>query len=228
MSFEEILKNIKEIIQLFLPGYIFIITSNYFLNNRSKPYELTIVGSVIIGYVIQLICNIINTYIKLPDLVVYLIAIILGFFSAIIYVKIKQSRCFKDLSINLGRKTGDNSIWATLFDVNKGARIRFFAKYNYEEVMIEGDVAYYDSPSNTGCDIVIKNYIITYKDEKVYISNSEQLFYVSSKDIYGLEIIQGKGKGKQKKKILFKSLKRNKTKNQSNNLKQKAVNKRRS
>lgn len=195
-------KYIKEIIQLFLPGYIFIITSNYYLSLKSKSFELTILGSVIIGYVIQLACTIINTYINLPELVINMIAIILGFLSALLYAKIKQSRGFKSLSINLGRKTGDKDIWATLFDIHKGAHIRFFAKYNYEEIMIDGDVAYYDSPSDESCDIVIKNYSVSYKDGKVYKPNLEQLFYVNSKDIYGLEISQGKGK--QKKGWLFK------------------------
>lgn len=192
--FDDLFQHLNDILQLFFPGYVFILTVNYF-TRKSNSYEFTVVGSVLISYFIQLICKLINSYLNWAEVVISIISIVLGFLLALAYVKIRLTSIYKKASIFLGRETGDKSIWEMLFDKKLGANVRFFTKFNNMDVEVFGTVKYYDVNSNSQCDIAIYNYTIKYQDGSLYKPDSNNiLFYINSESIHGLEVSPGKGK----------------------------------
>lgn len=194
MGFEELFKYLPKLFSLFIPGFIFLSVTDYFLKNKSKHFEITIIGSVVISYIIQLFCQLINSFFKLSALLLSITAVFFGLVAALLFVKFKISSTTKKASVFLGKVTGDKDIWHTIFDLNKGARIRFCTVFNHENVIVEGDIKYFDVCSDGQCDIVIFNYRINYKEKTHSLYNnmlSQNFLYVNTRDIHGLEISNG-------------------------------------
>ncbi|MBE6891346.1 MAG: hypothetical protein E7481_04890 [Ruminococcaceae bacterium] len=196
MSLKELFEILPQLLNLFVPGFVFLTIYKYLASTKDKDFNVTIIGSFVLSYIFQLIvsliCRIVN--VSASGNIVTVIAIILAIICALIIVKVRLTACYKKITTWIGRTTGSKNIWYDLFDLNKGTRIRFFTKYNNEDVIVEGDVKYYEECEDGDCNIVISNYKIKYiVNGNVYKNNTPNATMIfNSKNIHGLEAHYGK------------------------------------
>ena len=69
MSFKELFESLPDIINLFVPGYIFLVTYKYFIENENKDFEVTAIRSIVLSYIFQLITELINKIFILPEII---------------------------------------------------------------------------------------------------------------------------------------------------------------
>ena len=188
MSFKELVEALPLLIQLFVPGFVFVFIYNFFADKKTKHHEITFVGSVILSYIFKILCDLINILYDFSEPTDSMVTIVLAIICALIVIKISTCQKYKNVLTWIGRINGDDDIWHTIFDLNKGANVRFFSLYNHKKVEIRGIVKYYDVLSNGECQIVLSSYEIIYDDDTNYSSEEDTLLYVNSKDIHGLEI----------------------------------------
>lgn len=194
MSIKELLEAVPQLFNLFIPGFVFLIIYKYFKETKEEDFNITTIGSIVLTYIFQLITTLLCKYIRISETVRLLIPILLAVVCALIVVKIRLLKFYKKITTWIGRTTSSNNIWYDLFDLNKGTRIRFFAKYNNDDVVVEGDVKYFEAYGDGECNIVISNYNIE------YIGNSKNIYknstpnatmIINSKNLYGLEAHYG-------------------------------------
>ena len=180
---KELIDILPGIINLFVPGFIFLSVYGYFVSSKIKDYNITIIGSIVLSYVFHLLSAIICSLLGLSDVICTVITIVLSLICAVVLVRMRLTKMYKKIMTIIGKITGSKDIWCDFFDINKGTRVRFFAKYNNEDVMIEGDVKFF----------VISHYNIKYIiSGKTYESNCNNATMIfNSKDIYGIEARYG-------------------------------------
>lgn len=192
MVFDELFQSLQQFLTQFVPGYVFIKTFHFFNKQKYNSFEGTAVASIAISYVINLV---VNLFVKTDNSCIWIsevIAVVVAFIFAICIVKIKTMDCFRKCSQWIGKKSDSDNIWEELFDVNKGSTIRCYAKFKNEDAMITGAIKYYDVRDDGECDIVLTEYTVTYNNGNVYKCGNGRDFYLNSKNIHGLEVVNGK------------------------------------
>lgn len=207
MDFEGFFKSFSLILELFVPGFVFVKTFCFFGKPSSDSFESTAVTSLVISYIFKLIVDLLETFIKMSDLVANAIAIVLAFVCSLIIVKIKVSGCLNFFTGWIGRVTVSENFWQEIFDVNKGSTIRFFTEYNNLDVMITGDVKRFDICDDGECCIALENYTVEYCEGdcegEIYAPKAENngpVMYVNTRDIHGLEVTYGRKNKENKNK----------------------------
>lgn len=192
MVFDELFQSLQQFLTQFVPGYVFIKTFHFFNKQKYNSFEGTAVASIAISYVINLV---VNLFVKTDNSCIWIsevIAVVVAFIFAICIVKIKTMDCFRKCSQWIGKKSDSDNIWEELFDVNKGSTIRCYAKFKNEDAMITGAIKYYDVRDDGECDIVLTGYAVTYNNGNVYKCENGADLYLNSKNIHGLEVVNGK------------------------------------
>ena len=195
MDFEALFKALPDIIKLFVPGFVFIKIYCRFVDLKADSFESTAVSSIAISYVISLITKTIGIWLTMTETVENLVAVVLAFLSAVILVIIKKSEKFKGVMQFIGGVTGNESIWQDIFDRNKGSWLRCYSRFNNKDVIIEGDVKYYEPCEDGECNIALVNYTVKYYDGKVYKlgkRDDEPVMHINTRNIHGLEVTKGK------------------------------------
>lgn len=196
MELNDLLNIIPQVMQLFVPGYIFISIIRFFHKKKQDEFNHYVIKSIIASYVMSLPIEYFLSDIMKNEVARSMITILLSVVVAFIYVKISFTKQYKKVMEFIGYTTGSERIWYDYFDNNRGTHIRFYTKYNHDNVMIEGDVKYYDALEND-CDIVLENYRIIRNNAIIFQpigkdgKKIEALLYVNSKDIHGLEATYG-------------------------------------
>jgi hypothetical protein len=194
MSLKELFEVLPQLLNLFVPGFVFLTIYKYFVETEDKDFNVTTIGSIVLSYIFQLIANLICKFIKGSDIICTVIAILLAVICVLVVVKVRLTTSYKKVIKWIGRTTGNKNIWYDLFDLNKGTRIRFFTRYNNEDVIVEGDVKYFEACGDGDCNIVISNYQIKYiNNNNIYKNNTPNATMIfNSKNIHGLEAHYGK------------------------------------
>lgn len=195
MDFEALFKALPEIIKLFVPGFVFVKIYCRFVDLKVDSFESTAVSSIAISYVISLITKTIGIWLTMTETVENLVAVVLAFLSAVIFVIIKKSEKFKGVMQFIGGVTGNESIWQDIFDRNKGSWLRCYSRFNNKDVIIEGDVKYYEPCEDGECNIALVNYTVRYYDGNVYKlgkRDDEPVMHINTRNIHGLEVTKGK------------------------------------
>lgn len=196
MFCDNFFQSLQQFLTLFVPGYIAVKTFHFFNKPESSSFEGIAVVSIVISYIINLAVGLVVE----PDdshlLISELIATAVAFIGALCIVKVKTLDCFKVILRWIGRVSNNDSIWQELFDVNRGAGIQCYAKYNNEVVRIEGGVKAYSVRDDGECDIVLTRYKVTYYNGNTYdLSKCDPSdcpdLYLNSKNIHGLEVKKG-------------------------------------
>lgn len=194
MDFKALFESLPEILALFVPGFVFIKTFCFFGKAKSDSFEGTAVASVTISYVINLVVDLVAKVIKMSDAVFEIIAVLLAFVCALVIVKLKTSGTLKSSLKWIGKVSDSDNIWQDIFNLNKGSRIRCFSRFNNQDVMIEGDVKYFDICEDGECSIALVNYIVTYDNGNKYKlgkRDDEPIMYLNTRNIHGLEVTYG-------------------------------------
>lgn len=194
MSLKELFEVLPQLLNLFVPGFVFLTIYKYFVETKDKDFNVTTIGSIVLSYIFRLIANLICEFINVSDIICTVIAILLAVILAFVVVKVRLTPGYKKVIKWIGRTTGSKNIWYDLLDINKGTRIRFFTKYNNEDVIVEGDVKYFEECGDGDCNIVISNYQIKYiSNDNIYKNNTLNATMIfNSKNIHGLEAHYGK------------------------------------
>ncbi len=194
MDFKALFESLPEIIALFVPGYVFIKTFCFFGKSKSDTFEGTAVASVTISYVFNLVVDLFAKVIKVSDTVLEIIPILLAFGIALILVKLKTAGALKSCLKWIGKVSDSDNIWQDIFNLNKGSRIRCYSKFNNENVMIEGNVKYFDICEDGECSIALVNYVVTYDNGYKYElgkRSDEPILYLNTRNVHGLEVTYG-------------------------------------
>lgn len=192
MDFESLIKSIPLILNMFVPGFIFIGIYNKFNNERSYSFEYIAVTSVVLSYVFGLFTELLAGLIIAPQGLKPLITILLSVIFALLFVKMNTTNIMKKIYKIVGKVTGNDSIWKDIFDINAGSRLRCFITYDGSIAKLEGAVKYYEYLENGECSIVLVNYTITQKSGVLSSGDNEDLlFYINTKSVSCLEVMQG-------------------------------------
>lgn len=193
MSFKELFENLPNMIKLFVPGFVFLVTCKYFIESENKDFEVTVIGSIVLSYIFNLLAEIISVFLPAPDYIYNIVSIILAFICSIVVVILRLTHLFKNIVIKIGKITGSSSIWYDFFDMNKGTRVRFYCKYDGDEVTVKGDIKYFEECQDSECNFVINNFEIETKTGDLYNSTDENAAMIfNTKNITGLEAHYGK------------------------------------
>ncbi len=189
------INDIEQLVQIFLPGFIFLAIYKYFTERKFDSSDITIIGSVSLSYVFGIISQHLCAYLQINEKNEMIVSIVLSVILAFISVRIKQSEICKNFFVKYGKITGRDDIWHDVFNLNRGTHVRFFANYNYEEVMIEGNIKYFSSLEDGSCNIALSKYKIIYlqrtEEYEVGDRKTETLFFINTKNIHGLETTTG-------------------------------------
>ena len=192
MDLKDLLDILPQLFNLFVPGFIFLRIYKYFVDTADKDFNVTTVGSIVVSYIFHLISTLIANWLNASEIACTILTIGLSTISALIFVKIRLTETYQKLIISIGKITGSKNIWEVFFNCNKGTRIRFFSKYNNQDVVIEGDVKFFDALEDGECNIVIFNYVIKYDNGNIYKSNDDSsTLLFNTKNIHGLEAHYG-------------------------------------
>lgn len=146
-----------------------------------KPHENLAVG---------LLAKVIDILDAIPELS----SIFLAFMIALIWVALKTSGILKGILKWIGKVSDSENIWQDIFNLNKGSRIRCYSRFKNEDVMIEGDVKYFEVCEDGECSIALINYAVTYNNGNIYElrnRDDEPVLYLNTRNIHGLEVIYG-------------------------------------
>lgn len=188
MEISEYIKHIPDLVNLFVPGYVFLSVCNYLTKNESKSFEITAISSLIISYIIQLVIGLL----KLPALYNNILAILSAFILALIVIRLRISSVYKSVLIKLGKVTGKNNIWEDFFDKNKGTKVRFYTTIDNKNVSVIGDIKLYEVNNDNECTFIINNYMIEYSDGSIINSTDPEFTMIfNTKNINGLEAHYG-------------------------------------
>lgn len=160
MDFSEIIDILPKLFNLFVPGFIFLTIYKYFVETKEKEFEITTVGSVVLSFIFQLLVSWIVSLLKGSDTLSSVLAIIAAIISAIFVVLFRRTSVFKSIIKYIGKVSGSKKIWYDFFDIEKGTRVRFFAKFNNGDSMIEGDIKYFETLEDGECLFVITNFSV--------------------------------------------------------------------
>lgn len=201
MDFKDLFDSLPDILALFVPGFLFLKTYFYFGSKKSDSFQGTAVVSVVISYIIRLLLSFLSKAFHLAILSSGLAAIFFAFVSALLLVKLKTLGVLKKGLQWIGKVSDTDNIWQEIFDCNKGSRIRCFTRFNHQDVMIDGNVKFFDLCKDGECSIVLEGYTITYKNGNSYAPQDQKLsplLYLNTKNVHGLEVMHGE-KGKPPK-----------------------------
>lgn len=191
MFCDNLFQSLQQFLTQFAPGYIAVKTFQFFNKQKSSSFEGTAVASIVISYITNLVVGLVVEPDESHLLVFGLIATAVAFIGALCMVKVKTLDCFKAILRWIGRVSNNDSIWQELFDVNRGARIQCYAKYNNEVVRITGNVKAYNVRDDGECDIVLTKCKVTYYNGNSHTIPDDQDLYLNSRNIHGLEIKKG-------------------------------------
>lgn len=200
MDWKELFQALPDIVKMIVPGYIFLGIYNFFQDRKSDGFEGTIFTSLLISYLFRLLAELIASAVPISDVVVSALSVIVAAVAALVFSFFRRKGVAKKAFKKIGKITGSKSIWIDIFDRDKGSRIRGFAKYNHEDVIVEGDVKYYSDCEDGECSLVLVNYVITYPATKnMYDSRdydtedhgNAPMLCLNTRDIQGLEVVNG-------------------------------------
>ena len=203
MDFEGLFSSLPLIIELFVPGFVFIKIYSLLCDESTSSFESTAVISLVLSYVFRLLSESINVIIGLSDGLLDLATVGISILCAIVLSVLKVTGCVKRILIVVGRTTGNNTIWKDAFDLTLGSTVRCYAHFNHEEVIITGDVKYYEACDDGECNIALEKYQIKYKETGFEYTPDKKLhalLLICTRNIHGLEVIQGTPKNSNKKR----------------------------
>lgn len=195
MEFKDLFDSLPDILALFVPGFLFLKTYFYFGSKKSDSFQGTAVVSVVISYIIRLLLSFLSNVPHLAFLSSSLAAIFLAFVGSLLLVKLKTLGILKKGLQWIGKVSDTDNIWREIFDCNKGSRIRCFTRFYHQDVMIDGDVRFFDLCKDGECSIVLESYTITYKNGNNYTPKDQgcsPLLYINTRNVHGLEVMHGK------------------------------------
>ena len=120
-----IITQATEILQYFVPGYVFVILFRHFCTIKTER-AMTIVMSVVISYIFLSLISLI--YSSESSLQLSAIAILLGFVTAIPIAKLFTSEWLKKLMLKGFYKTPHEDIWKDVLDYKEGSLVKVYLK----------------------------------------------------------------------------------------------------
>ena len=95
MSLKELFEVLPQLLNLFVPGFVFFNIYKYFVEVEEKNFNVTTIGSIVLSYIFQLIANLICNLFNVSDAKCTIIAIIFAVICALIVVKVRLMTCYK-------------------------------------------------------------------------------------------------------------------------------------
>lgn len=198
MDYAALFDSLPNLFRIFIPGYIFIKTLTYFAvidSDSFDSFESLSIASVTISYIFGLISDLIQSFFSLSPLIRDIACIALAFSCSIILVTLKTSGHFKKILQRIGKVSGNENIWQDIFDRQKGSRIRCFTKYYDKDVILSGDVQYYEICEDGECSVALVNYKIQPRNQDpAYEPQNFQtppILYINTRNIHILEVTYG-------------------------------------
>lgn len=183
----EALKNVPDLMNLFIPGFIFLTFYRYLIDDDNDKYEYTVIKSIAISYCINITFSFIDRQlIKL--LVCLVVSLILPI---ILYFGIKKTGLLNSLLQKVTHTSEAQNIWDDTIDSHKGSYISFYMQDKEDTFRISGYVFAYVALEDS-CDIAVKEYKIYHRispeNEILIHSENAKTLVVNSKNINFIEI----------------------------------------
>lgn len=185
---------VPDLINLFLSGFIFLITYNW-LNSKKTDTSILTIGSIFISVLIQSLCSFFHEFVLsnvlFSDAEKILIYFILGFVLAVIISIIGKMRFVSYILFKIGNKTINSDIFDDVIDYKKKTMMMVYLKSS--DIYYIGQLLYNEEK---GIDswICLIDYISVNKEtnEKIFDSNEsgkKSTALVNLKDVERIQLI---------------------------------------
>lgn len=121
----------SDLINLFLSGFIFMYTYNWF-NNKKMDISILTIWSLFISTLIKSFYSSVHIFLlsntKIQDALKIIIYSITGFLLAILFTKLKGTKAFNRLLYNINNKSINDDIFDDIIDYDKKTMMKIYIK----------------------------------------------------------------------------------------------------
>lgn len=190
------MEQLPDILEYFIPGYIFITTYQLLTSRKSSSYQVIL--SVIVSYILKAICSIVHKNILTErnftryERVIILAVIAIVF--SIILVVVTEWKIINNILLRINYKSIHNDIWQDVIDYKKGTTLRITCN----DAIYTGVLFMHEEKGNDSW-FVFDNYIIEKGETIRHSADSEYpaRLAISIKDVKLIEIYYAKEKEKE-------------------------------
>lgn len=121
----------SDLINLFLSGFIFMHTYNWF-NNKKMDISILTIWSLFISTLIKSFYTSVHIFLlsntKIPDALKIIIYSATGLLLAILFTKLKETKAFNRLLYNINNKSINDDIFDDIIDYDKKTMMKIYIK----------------------------------------------------------------------------------------------------
>lgn len=197
IDIHELINIVPDLINMFLPGYIFILIYGWM---NAKKYNVTVlsIGSLFISYTISVfytaVHNVILSSYDFNEAIKSLVYIASGLIFSLIVIRLQNTELYKKLMRKINHKSIHDDIFDDIIDYDKKTKLQIYLKSS--PVIYIGT---FKTREENGCDSYISliNYVSMNKNSKEIIFNPQEKALNSSvvinlRDIERIEVIYEK------------------------------------
>lgn len=127
----DLIPMISDLINLFLSGFIFMYTYNWF-NNKKTDISILTIWSLFISTLIRSFYSTLHIFIlphiKIPDSIKIIIFSITGFVLAVLFTQLKKTQIFNRILYKINNKSINDDIFDDIIDYDKRTMMRIYIK----------------------------------------------------------------------------------------------------
>ncbi|GAB6109049.1 hypothetical protein [Fusibacter bizertensis] len=153
----KIIKEFPQLLQYFVPGYLFLKSYTFFLANEWKTNSITIFESVAISYIFVLISDVLLKITGADDIVGFVFQVISAIIASFVITKFIESDLVLSITSFFGIKRSlRKSIWDDFVDQKNGNYVKVYL--SSENTVYQGKLISYDFDKENSTQIAINRY----------------------------------------------------------------------
>ena len=150
-----------EILEYFIPGFIFIRVFQCLSSRESSDYQL--IWSVTISYILKAICSFVHKYIYTDITFSWdkrvIILSVLSLVLSVVMVIITELKCVNKLILKINHKSIHDDIWQDVIDYKNGTTLRFIC----DNAIYTGVLTGHEEKGNDSW-FILEDYIVEEKN----------------------------------------------------------------
>lgn len=197
INIKDLIPIMSDLINLFLSGFIFMYTYNWF-NNKKTDISILTIWSLFVSALIKSIYSTIHIFIlsniEIPDAIKIIIYSLTGFLFAILLTQLKNKEIFNRILYNINNKSINDDIFDDIIDYDKRTMMKIYIKSS--DVYYIGRFSFREEKGiNSWISLVEYNCIDRKTNNKLFVPKDEGLcssVAINLKEVERIEIIYEK------------------------------------
>lgn len=131
INIKDLISIMSDLINLFLSGFIFMYTYNWF-NNKKTDISILTIWSLFVSALIKSVYTTIHIFIlsniEIPDAIKIIVYTLTGFLFAILLTQLKNKEIFNRILYNINNKSINDDIFDDIIDYDKRTMMKIYIK----------------------------------------------------------------------------------------------------